>query len=100
MAEKYYPSETKYNRAKAVVANYEKMAAKKPGLAEVKLVAEGLAKSLKGEELIDFVYNGLAGAPILGGVEAKEAKTKAKEATARARKRVNAAMQREKITVK
>ena len=70
-------------------------------LAAYKLVAEGLEKKLKGEELLDYVYNGLSGSPILEGGEAVEAEKKEKDARARVKKReTGGAAKRSKITVK
>ena len=101
MGDIYYPSEAKYNRAKAAVTNYERLSAKKPGLVDYKLVADGLEQKLAGEKLVDFVYQGLGGAPSLAGAVAKEAKQAAEEARARTRKRQNEAVgRRTKTAVK
>lgn len=100
MFETFYPSEGKYDRAKAAVANYAREAGNHPDKAEYKLVAEGLAQKLKDDELIDFVYKGLSGAPILSGTPAKEAKVRAVAAKSQVAKKRDAMLRREKINVK
>lgn len=100
MAETYYPSEEKYNRAKAAVENYDRNVQNHPDKAEYKLVAEGRAKKLEGEELVKFVYEGLSGSPIITGAPAVEAKKKATEAKKRSVKKREAALRRERINVK
>ncbi len=97
---KYYPSEAKRKRAESAIGNYASQSPLHPDKAEYRLVALGQAEKLEGEALLDFVYNGLSGSPILEGVAAKEAEGKAKAATVRTRKKSGAATQRSKITVK
>ena len=100
MTETFYPSERKYDRAKAAIANYEREAGNHPDKAEYKLVAEGLAQKLKDEDLVKFVYEGLGGSPILSGAPAKEAKVRSVEAKKRTGKKRDAMLRREKINVK
>ena len=97
---KYYPSESKKDRAASAIANYNRESAKHPDKAEYKLVGEGLGKKLEGEALLDFVYSGLGGASALEGAEAKEAEEKSEKAKARRVKRAGAATKRSKISVK
>ena len=98
--EKYYPSERKYDRAKDAVLNYDRLIGNHADKAELKLVGEGRTQKLDEEELIDFVYNGLGGTPIVTGTSAKQAKEKASEAKQRAGKSRDKAISRQKITVK
>ena len=100
MTETFYPSEMKYDRAKAAVANYERESGNYPDKAEYKLVAEGLAQKLKEDDLVKFVYEGLGGAPVLSGAPAKEAKQRSVEAKGRMAKKRDAMLRREKINVK
>lgn len=97
----YFPSEEKYMRAKKAVANYAKLSATKPGLSDVKLVAMGMGEGLKGEELVEYVYEGLGGKAKLEGPAGKEAEMKSKEAKERAAKKEDQiAKKRAKIAVK
>ena len=86
---KYYPSQGKKGRAETAIGNYESQVSLHPDKAEYKLVG-----------MLDFVYNGLSGSPVLEGAAAKEAEDKAKAATVRTRKKSGAATRRSKITVK
>lgn len=100
----YYPSQAKLKRAKDAIENYDVILTTHPRKkfkAEIKLVDKGRAKKLEGDALVDFVYEGLGGAPVLKGSEAKEAEKNAKEAQKRSRdRRYGAAGKRSKIRVK
>lgn len=100
MSETYYPSEEKHSRAKSAVDNYEKLVKDHPSRADVKLVGLGRAEKLEGDELVNYVYNGLGGSPVLSGAPAKEAKARATEAKQKTAKRRDVALRREKINVK
>lgn len=97
---KYYPSTAKKDRAEYAIKSYDREVGNHPDKAEYKLVGMGIAEKLEGGALLDFVYDGLGGSPVLEGAEAKEAESKAKAATVRTRKKSGAATQRSKITVK
>jgi len=96
----FHPSEAKLKRAEAAVVQYDLKAAMKPGLVDYKLVAIGKEKGLKGKELVEFVYEGLGGAPALRGSKAKAAKKRADAAKQKISKERAKQIEKQKTVVK